>query len=503
MSECVIVALPSEAHRVNKISSEKIAHMTLLYLGELPEDADVANITEYVQHAASMFHPFYAHVERRGVLGKDNADVLFFYKQELSHVEEFRATLLQNDQIKIAYDLAEQYPSWTPHVTLGYPDAPARKLPESGIYPSSGDFGQWDYVEFDRIAIWFGDFDGPEFRLEEDRSLMTQKEEVLDFLAHYGVKGMKWGVRKDGRPRAQARAEKKDRAWTSNAQAAFNKVAQAAGTQMNKEVLPKINEKYVVEGKGIPKAKFDAYTKEVQSAYAELLDMHMTNRIGRSPSGKHELKWHTEHPDTKLPWAELVYTEKTLGHTETEELIVGLVKNADGTVTLKVVPRDDPEELIADTKEVEHTMTNDIDDFLAHYGVKGMKWGVRRDRGSSGSSSKGRANASDASSKPKKPAKRKEDLSRYSDDKLASKLSEKKGLDALSDAELSRLTKRMQLEQSYRELSAKRPREKSKGEKFLQGAKILGQSANQITEFINSPAGKKIAEIAKKKATKK
>ena len=321
MSECVIVALPTEEHWVNKISSERMAHMTLIYLGELSEDVDTANIAEFVQHATSMFRPFYAQVERRGVLGKDNADVLFFYKQELSHVEEFRATLLQNDQIKTAYDSVEQYPSWTPHVTLGYPDAPARKPPEPSGYSPSGELGRRDYIEFDRIAIWFGDFDGPEFRLEEERSLMTQNEEALEFLAHYGVKG--------------------------------------------------------------------------------------------------------------------------------------------------------------------------------------MKWGVRRDRGSSGSSSKGQANASDASSKPKKPIKRQENLSRYSDDKLASKISEKKGLDALSDAELSKLTKRMQLEQSYRELSAKRPMEKSKAEKFLTGAKILGQSANQLTEFVNSPAGKKLAEFAKKKAAKK
>ena len=142
------------------------------------------------------------------------------------------------------------------------------------------------------------------------------------------------------------------------------------------------------------------------------------------------------------------------------------------------------------------------DPYLAHYGVKGMKWGVRRNRDSSGSSSKGQASASDAST-PKKTVKRQENLSRYSDDKLASKVSEKKGLDSLSDAELSRLTKRMQLEQSYRELSAKRPRERSKAEKFLNGAKLLGQGANQVTEFINSPAGKKLVDLAKNKATKK
>lgn len=208
MNECVIVALPTEEHRVNKISSEKMAHMTLLYLGELSEDIDTANIAEFVQHATSMFRPFTRRWNAAEFLGRTTLMCCSSTKQELSHVEEFRATLLQNDQIKTAYDSVEQHPSWTPHVTLGYPDAPARKPPAPGAYSPSGDLGRRDYVEFDRIAIWFGDFDGPEFRLEEDRSLMTQ-EEVLDFLAHYGVKGMKWGVRRDGSPRAQARAEKR------------------------------------------------------------------------------------------------------------------------------------------------------------------------------------------------------------------------------------------------------------------------------------------------------
>lgn len=56
-------------------------------------------------------------------------------------------------------------------------------------------------------------------------------------------------------------------------------------------------------------------------------------------------------------------------------------------------------------------MTDNADDFLAHYGVKGMKWGVRKDRKARASSSdpktkktktqKARANAREKSRKSK------------------------------------------------------------------------------------------------------
>lgn len=495
MSECVIVALPSEEHRINKISSEKIAHMTLLYLGELPEGTDTANIAEYVHHAASMFRPFYAQVERRGVLGNDNADVLFFYKQELSHVEEFRATLLQNDQIKTAYDLAYQYPSWTPHVTLGYPDAPARKPPAPSAYSPSGDLGRGDHVEFDRIAIWFGDFDGPEFRLEEERPTMAQNEEALEFLTHHGVKGMKWGIRKDrgheGERASKRTIDKADREYDKE-HAGFSgyvKINNLIADTFNSNVGV-LNDKYAdIDIDVAPPSVQKEYYREVEQLFDRSIAV-ANQRLGTNASGTKRVRANRVGEGINSGF-EVIYEE--LKHSEEPTRFRYLPKFNDKgfVVGFSIAPEEDM---------AEHT---DLSNFLAHYGVKGMKWGVRRDRGSSSSSSKGRANASDASSKPKKPAKRQEDLSRYSDDKLASKLSEKKGLDALSDAELSRLTKRMQLEQSYRELSAKRPRERSKAEKFLNGAKILGQSANQLTEFINSPAGKKLGELAKKKAAKK
>jgi 2'-5' RNA ligase len=195
----VIVALPSENDPVQKISSEKAAHMTLLYLGEPNFDQSrIDLISGFVEHAASTLSPFMLDVERRGELGPDKADVLFFVKRYAKRIATFRDQLLQNDLISEAYNSVEQYPEWTPHLTLGYPTTPAKKSPNE-------DSGIW-YVNFDRIALWTGDSTGPTFQLlPKDNDLevaMSQSERGRAFvegelgLNHYGVKGMHWGVRR-------------------------------------------------------------------------------------------------------------------------------------------------------------------------------------------------------------------------------------------------------------------------------------------------------------------
>jgi hypothetical protein len=115
----------------------------------------------FVQHAVTISDhgPFHMSVDRRETLGPDEADVLMFRKDWLfKWINRFRNQLLQNTDIKTAYDANEQYPEWVPHLTLGYPATPAHedKMPEHGIHT----------VEFDRIAVWTGDFVGMEFRLE-------------------------------------------------------------------------------------------------------------------------------------------------------------------------------------------------------------------------------------------------------------------------------------------------------------------------------------------------
>lgn len=195
-----IVAIPAEDDYVNKISSEKVPHMTLLFLGETSKVKNISEIVDFVEHASKTLTRFCLEVDHRGTLGPNLADVLYFAKRKWSgfgEVQSFRSNLLKDDNTKIAYDSIEQFPEWIPHLTLGFPDTPAN--------PDERDFPKFYSVEFDRIAVWTGDFEGPEFNLKswdwgvsDGYAVMSQTASVVSrILSHHGIKGQKWGVRKN------------------------------------------------------------------------------------------------------------------------------------------------------------------------------------------------------------------------------------------------------------------------------------------------------------------
>lgn len=222
----VIVAIPEEQDRVWQVSSEQVPHLTLLYLGDdVTQVQHVDQIEQFVEHAVTLSEhgPFYLDVKRRGVLGPNEADVLFFNEKSwnLKWIKQFRGQLLQNDAVRTAFDSAAQFGAvqeWLPHLTLGSPDAPAQPIPKDGFdHPFYS-------VCFDRIAVWSQEYAGPEFLLEwPDREFDgdlavaysdTKKAELIhyamnggkplsvaelgeQFVEHHGVKGMKWGVRKE------------------------------------------------------------------------------------------------------------------------------------------------------------------------------------------------------------------------------------------------------------------------------------------------------------------
>lgn len=194
MTDVVIVAIPAKDDYVWKISSEKVPHLTLLYLG--PNVNNIDRATEFIEHVVdTTFNgKFYLQVDRRGELGDKSADVLFFGKEYgIKTLQEFRRYLLHDPDIREAYESVQQHPLWTPHLTLGYPENPA--------HPDKRDYTEFYGVKFDRIAVWTEDFDGPEFELKNDMDTeevsMYMTSLGADFLKHYGIKGMKWGVRRE------------------------------------------------------------------------------------------------------------------------------------------------------------------------------------------------------------------------------------------------------------------------------------------------------------------
>lgn len=207
MSSLIIAAIAEEQDPVWKISSEKVPHLTLLYLGD-SENQPTNKIAEFLDHATNIleFGPFGLTVDRRDTLGENEADVLFFRNDwAMKRIRAFRSQLLKDSKIRAAYDGAKQfdeYPDgWTPHLTLGYPGAPARE--DKREYPG------FYWVQFDKIALWTGDFEGPEFRLEYNYDDLLEEptvamndraEEGKEFLEHFGVKGMRWGIRKEKTP---------------------------------------------------------------------------------------------------------------------------------------------------------------------------------------------------------------------------------------------------------------------------------------------------------------
>lgn len=214
-----IVAIPAQDDRVWKLSSEKVPHLTILHLGDV---ADIDRVEEFVKHAAdTMLSRFYLDVTERGVLGDKSADVLFFDVQRAKTLCEFRRTLLTNTDILTAYNLVDQFPKWIPHLTMGYPETPA--------FPQDPDLRGIYAVRFDRLALWNTDYAGREIPLKSGDGIelaMTMRRGE-DFLQHYGVKGMKWGVIRSKLPSAAKTAVKKAYAPSSDAVKAQQFMARA------------------------------------------------------------------------------------------------------------------------------------------------------------------------------------------------------------------------------------------------------------------------------------
>jgi len=126
-------------------------------------------------------------------------------------------------------------------------------------------------------------------------------------------------------------------------------------------------------------------------------------------------------------------------------------------------------------------MTETIDEVLAHYGVRGMKWGVRKNRDGT--------------------VKTARKTTPVSEDAAAAKVSKAKtktgGTDALSNKELQQLVNRMNLEQQYSRLN-KGNSLTNKGAR-LATELLLGVGKTQLLRVANDAASKQISVALNRK----
>lgn len=241
-----------------------------------------------------------------------------------------------------------------------------------------------------------------------------------DILEHFGVKGMKWGVRKDkghegerAKTKKIARLDRKFERKTSSFNM-FIDIHNEAARHYNKNDVERINNKPQYKGQSFLKDTplRQRYYKEHQKAFLDALDAAAASR-GTNASGtkKYGIL------EINGQWKVVLEDVKGAKHA-VDDNVVGLV-----TVNY------DENGYIVSVELAEDLAQSAINNVLEHFGVKGMKWGVRRDAKSRPSS--GDAKKSDAVKK-----KRRE-----------------KGAKSLTNKELKAAIERMRLEQQYKEMN--------------------------------------------------
>lgn len=272
-------------------------------------------------------------------------------------------------------------------------------------------------------------------------------------LEHFGVKGMKWGIRKKPDPLGRTKEQRKaDRVFENKAWGKYDDVYDNAATKMERLDLPGINKKY--EGVNLLKKSSTRsdYHKEITTAMnkrlKESFDEVFPGDSKLSPSGKATLRI-AVNPAGGFPDMYLVANSDVQHEDRLASFILDVDDNG----------------LIVGIRLANQELTQtdiSMEDFLKHYGVKGMKWGVRRDQ--------------DAAAARKR-----------SEDHIRSRQLKRKPIHSLSNAELKFLNERLNLEQNASRLN---PNKVKKGRDTAKEIVATVGVATSVLALTNTPLGK-------------
>ncbi len=190
----------------------------------------------------------------------------------------------------------------------------------------------------------------------------------LEFLEHYGVMGMKWGVRK------AAKAERKE--WSGKAQSSgtANAVFQDAAKSFDK-VLTKINNDPQFKGKDLNKDRKlrQQYDKVTETIFNQHLAQASVERT-TNKAGDRAFVYQFDRLTSLMRPIEVKIVRQS---EENDYPTFFATLNSLGQVSNFRFVIYEKDEVIQSDEEVD-ILVHTGDEFLEHYGVKGMKWGVRK-----------------------------------------------------------------------------------------------------------------------------
>lgn len=283
------------------------------------------------------------------------------------------------------------------------------------------------------------------------------EKEIEDFLDHHGVKGQKWGVRREGggsggSTQKMSRGEHKQWLKQMKSPETANKVFQEASKTMN-PVLTKINKDPMFKDYNT-----NAHTRQQYNAVVQtIFNQHLAQaslKVTHSPDMRRAVAYQMTPDGVHMRATEMHVVLHAAGDLDgMPEFII--VRDENGMVIdIKMsFPSVAHDALDVDEDELDDFIM--VQDYLDHHGIKGQRWGVRR----------------------RSPH----------NDSFVPRMNPKK----LSDAELRAAVTRMNMEQQFSRLSSK-PTKLKKGHDTVKGILAVGATVNAAVAFSQTPAGKSV-----------
>lgn len=160
----VIVALPAATDTVHDIGPEP-KHATLLYFGDVEggtnpnghlDEGFATQLRSVLSAAAATYSPFTEPITGTQALGDQGAMV---WMLEGNVLPDLREALLDSDSELVgALEAVDQFPTYTPHVTIGYEQGADLSHGDSAAHLADGDLdmaGDVTEITFDRLALWW------------------------------------------------------------------------------------------------------------------------------------------------------------------------------------------------------------------------------------------------------------------------------------------------------------------------------------------------------------